>query len=201
MNNNPHPYLLAFFTALLAGLFSLFGSYFVAKYQVDQGRISKEKEYKVQAYKNFLDNLNREKSPTISKFLHIGSLSEKVTTDGDIQRLEDSIEELMNTTDLQETYWKLNSEFNILRIYGDDEIDKICSDILDLISLNYTRIEWKSYSPTIQKLYKDVSLRHQKGIVIGWEEKVLPEDRISIIMTSRIFQELIFEMKKTIKEQ
>ena len=77
MENNPSPYILALFTALLAGVFSLFGSCFVAKYQIVQGRITKEKEYKVQANKNFLENVNRTKSPTISKFLHIGSLGVK----------------------------------------------------------------------------------------------------------------------------
>lgn len=200
MANNTNPYVLALFTAILAGTFSLFGSYCIAKYQVSQERIDKEKEHRVQAYKDFLKNVHRTNSPIISKFLHLGSLSETVATDSEIQTLEDNIEELVYTTNIQEIYWKLNSDFSQLNIYGDEETNKICADILDLVSLNFYRINWETYPLTIQNLYNDVSRRQLEGIAMGWEEKVRSEDRISIIMTSRLFQELIMNLQKTSKE-
>jgi|SRR5947208_3985272 hypothetical protein len=92
------------------------GAYVIAKIQARHARAAKALEYRAQAYAGFLQKLDRERSPLVNRLLNIGSLADRVATDGEIQALEDRIADLLKQLDPQEAYWQLNSDFNLLVI-------------------------------------------------------------------------------------
>lgn len=201
MPHQQNQYLLAFFAAFLTGIFSLSGGYFINKYQSQHKIQIKENEYRVQAYRFFLEKIDRERSPLISQFLNLGSMADTVITDSEIQSLEDRIEKLLVNIDPQEAYWQLNSDFNILRLYGNKKTEQYCSDILGLISFNNYKINWNNYSELTRNYYKKWRIAQDDGIAYGWKEKIAEEERLMVIMSSRLFQELINHLRKSIIEK
>ena len=118
MKDQPNAYLLAFFTALFAGIFSLYGGYILANFESENEIFVKQNEYRVKAYRDFLESINKERAPFVCQLLNIGTLAEKIATDDEIQSFENKIEALLKDFNTQEAYWQLNSDFNILRLYG-----------------------------------------------------------------------------------
>jgi hypothetical protein len=190
---------MALFTALLAGIFSLSGAYVIAKIQARHATTAKALEYRAQAYSGFLQKLDWERSPLVSRLLNIGSLADRVATDGEIQALEDRIADLLKQLDPQEAYWQLSSDFNLLRLHGDIITDKFCSDILALLSFRHHEVNWAQYSKQTQDYYRKWRKNQNERIAYGWEEKVDKEERFMVVMVSRLFNELIDHLRSGLR--
>ena len=199
MSIEQSPYKLAFVTALLAGIFSSIGGYFLSNIQAEHIMKAKQFEYKILAYQSFLEMIDRKRSPLISKLLSIGSLADTVATDGEIQTLENNIFELLKELNTQEAYWMINNDFNILRLHGDIKTRKYCEDILLLISLRDFEINWNKYPTNLQAYYKNWRKSQDKGIPYGWEEQVSGDERLMVIMVGKLFNTLISHMNETDK--
>ena len=197
MSLKQSPYKLAFVTALLAGVFSSIGGYFLSNIQAEHVIKAKQFEYRVLAYQSFLEKIDRKKSPLISRLLSIGSLADAVATDGEIQTLENNIFELLEELNTQEAYWMINNDFNILRLHGDAKTREYCDDILLLISLRDFEINWNKYPVKVQTYYKEWRENQDKGIAYGWEEQVSGDERLMVIMVGKLFNTLISHMNET----
>lgn len=197
MSIEKSPYKIAFVTALLAGIFSSIGGYFLSSIQAEHVMEAKQFEYRILAYQSFLQKIDRKRSPLISKLLSIGSLSDTVTTDGKIQTFENSIFELLQELNTQEAYWMINNDFNILRLHGDIKTREYCDDILLLISLRDFEINWNKYPVKLQTYYKNWKKNQDEGIAYGWEEQVSGDERLMVIMIGKLFNTLISHMNET----
>ena len=193
------PYKLAFITALLAGIFSSIGGYFLSNIQAEHVMKAKQFEYRVLAYQSFLQKIDRKRSPLISQLLSIGSLADTVATDGEIQTLEDNIYKLLQELNTQEAYWMINNDFNILKLHGDIKTRAYCEDILLLISLRDFEINWSKYPIKIQTYYKKWIETQDKGIAYGWEERISNDERLMVIMIGKMFDALILHMNQKSK--
>lgn len=179
-----NPYILATTTALITAISSTLGSYFVFKY-----------EYKNQAYKIFLEKIDINKSPVINKLLNIGSLSDLVSTDGEIQDLEYSMSKLLESNSRHEMYLMLINDLNILRLYGDDKIKQYCEDISLLLVDREHNLNWNLYDSSVKKYY--IKWNSTKdGISMGYDIMVSDEDRINLIMISKLFKVLIIHISR-----
>jgi len=197
MKTEPNQYWLALFTAFLSGAFSITGGYFVTKYQAAQNVKIKEKELKDNVYSIFLEKVNRKSSPLISKLLNLGVIADTVMSDGDIQSLEDKIEALLNSLDRHDAYWQLNSDFNILRLYGDKKTNALCVDILYIITFQNYHVNWDNYPKDIQEYYSRWKKNLSRGTPYGFQKKATGEEVLMVIMTSKLFQELIDHLRDT----
>lgn len=190
---DPNAYLMAFFTALLAGLFSLAGSYVIARFQARQATVAKSLEYRTKAYTDFLTKIG-ERSPLIGRLLNIGSLADRVVTDGAIQEFEDRVAELFVELDLHATYAELNSDFNFLRLHGDEATERICRDILALLSFRDGEVDWSKY-PQETQLYYQQWRTNQEGPAYGWDPSITNDQRIMVIMVAKLFDELVSHLR------
>lgn len=198
MNNITNPYLIGLYTAILAAIFAVFGSFVTIKYQTNQALLLKENENKAQAYLLFLEKIDRNNAPHISQFLHIGSLIDKIGTDIEIQSFEYSLEGFYKKNDLNKLYWILNSEFNYLKLFGDTTVKRYCDDILSLILSRHDEIEWNNYPQTLQDYYKKWRPNINKEDFSYVELLLSSEDRCSIVMVSKIFNLLVEHLNSLI---
>ncbi len=158
---------------------------------------AKQFEYRMLAYQLFLEKIDRNKSPLISRLLSIGSLSDTVATDGEIQTFENNIFELLKELNTQEAYWMINNDFNILRLHGDIKTREYCDDILLLISLRDFEINWNKYPTKVKTYYEKLRRNQDNGISYGWEEQVSKDERLMVIMVGKLFNTLISHMNET----
>src|SRR2546426_7172191 len=136
----PNPYVIAVFTAVLAGAFSVLGTYFTAQFQAKHAIAQKQLEYRAQSYAAFLEKIDRSRSPEIGQLLSIGSLAERVTTDSEIQNLEDQLAVLLRKAPIQDLYWKLNSDLNLVRLHGSIRVRRVCDEDRKSTRLNSSHL-------------------------------------------------------------
>src|SRR5256886_16471315 len=109
----PNPYVIAVFTAVLAGAFSVLGTYFTAQFQAKYAIAQKQLEYRAQSYAAFFEKIDRSRSPEIGQVLSIGSSAGRVATDSEIQTLEAKPAVLLRKPPIQALSWKLTSDLNL----------------------------------------------------------------------------------------
>jgi hypothetical protein len=194
----PNPYLLAVLTATLAGIFSVVGGYFTAEFQAKQAIAQKQNDYRVIAYTGFLDRTDRSKAPAISQLLSIGSMADRLATDGEIQAFEDRIASLLKKYDAQNIYWQLNADLNILRLHGSSRVSEICDDILKSLLLRDSEINWAAYPQNIVAFHEIWKVAQEKGTAYGWEERVTSDERLMIVTISKLTQALIEQLRAEI---
>lgn len=193
-----NPYLLAFFTAVLAGLFSVVGGYFVAKFQANAVISQKHLEYRASAYSAFLRNIDQAGKPLASLLLSIGSLSKKVATDGEIQDFEDRMSMFIKEHDMQNIYWQLSADFNVLRLHGSDEISEICNDILSTLVSRSDEINWDKYPEHVSASYR--SWRAQEGKdFYAVEPRVSDDDRLMFVTVAMLYEELVRQLRQELR--
>lgn len=192
---SPNPYILALITAVLAGFFSIVGSYFTAKIQINQTVMEKQFEYKISAYTSFLEKVDRSKMPAISQVLTIGSIAGHLATDGEIQAFEDHIAELLSKHDIHDLYWQLNVDLNILKLHGTPRVAQICDDIMLILLLRHHEIDWSKYSVDVVNFYKRWQETQIQGIAYGWEARISSEERLMIIMMAKLTEVLIIQLR------
>lgn len=194
----PNPYILAVFTATLAGIISVVGGYFTADFQARQAITQKQHEYRVMAYTGFLDKTDRSKAPAISQLLSIGSMADHLATDVEIQAFEDRIAGLLKKYDAQDIYWQLNADLNILRLHGSSRVSEICDDILKSLLLRDSEINWAAYPPNIVASHNAWKIAQEKGTAYGWEKRVTSDERLMIVTISKLTQLLIEQLRAEI---
>ncbi|MDX4069759.1 hypothetical protein [Aliarcobacter skirrowii] len=181
-------YLSLIITGLITTVFSTCSAYVLFKYQSNY-------EYKNQAYKLFLEKIDLNNSPIMNKILNLGSLADFVATDGEIQDLENGMYELLNSHSRNEIYLMLNNEFNILRLYGDKKTKRYCEDILLLLNDQAHIINWGNYEPSINLYYKQLEST-RGGISMGYEQMISDDERINLILISKLFKVLLNHINK-----
>jgi hypothetical protein len=189
-----NPYAMVVFTAVLAGIFSIVGSYFTTQIQTKYAIVQKQLEYRAQAYSGFLEKIDRSRSPVLSQILSIGSLTERVATDSEIQDLEDRLADIFKKTDIQDLYWQLNSDLNVLRLHGSTRVRRMCDDILKALSLKDSEIDWSFYSAEASQFYTEWRDAQKQGLSYT-EPKISDDERLMIVVLGKLFELLIDELR------
>jgi hypothetical protein len=192
---SPNPYFMAFLTAFLSAAFSVTGSYFTVNLQARHAIAQKRLEFRVQAYGTFLEKIDRNKSPAISQLLSIGAMAESVTTDGEIQALENRLSALFSDNDEQEFFWQLNSDLNVLRVHGSNRVEQISKNMLDALSFRSENIDWSAYPAEISNFHKDWKRLQEQGVAYGWTAKVSEDQRLMIVILAKLTQVLLSQLR------
>lgn len=193
---SPNPYLLAFFTVLFASLFSTVGNYYLSKGHINHALLEKDFDLRREVYLSFINKIDKSNDPTISELLNIGSLADNVFTDSEIQRFEDRLHNILSRNSTYDIYWRLNSDLNILRLRASDRVKARADDLLNILTLNFHEVQIKNHSTEVQAYYSKWQEIQHDGIVYGFEERISPEQRFSIILSSKLLQSLIQAMRE-----
>ena len=196
-----NPYAMAVFTAVLAGIFSIVGSYFTTQIQTRYAIVQKQLEYRAQAYSGFLEKIDRSRSPVLSQILTIGSLVGRVAADSEVQNLEDRLADIFKKADIQDLYWQLNSDLNVLRLHGSRRVRRVCDDILKALSLQDSEIDWSLYSAETSQFYREWRDTQKQRLSYGWEPKIADDERLMIIVIGKLFELLIDELRHELQTQ
>jgi len=194
----PNPNVMAVFTAVLAGIFSIIGIYYTADFQVREAIAQKQFEYRVLAYTAFIEKTDHTKAPAMSQILAIGSMADHLTTDGEIQEFEDRVSRLLKKHSAQDIYWQLNADLNSLRLHGTPRVAEICDDILKSLFLRDHEIIWSKYPADLVSENDRWNAAQDKGQAYGWTERVSSDERLMIVMISKLTQALITQLHKEI---
>jgi len=194
----PNPYLMAVLTAVLAGIFSIMGSYYTTNSQAREAIAQKQFEYRVLAYTALLEKIDHIKAPVISQILTTGSMTDHLTTDGEIQEFEDRIARFLKKHSTQDIYWQLNADLNSLRLQGTPRVAEICDDILNSLLLRDHEIVWSKYPADLVAVHDRWSTNQDIRQAYGWTERVSSDERLMIVMISRLTQALIGQLRKEI---
>lgn len=200
LSRQPNLYGMAFLTAVLAGLFSVVGGYFVAGFQAKHAVAQKQLEFRVKAYEAFLEKTDHTKTLGIGQLLNVGAIVEDLMpTDGEIQAFEDRIAELLRKHDTQDLYWQLNSDFNILRLHGSTKVTRTCDNVLKALLFRGDEIDWVDYPPEAAAFLEKWKIAQERGKAYGWEEKVSNGERLMIVTVAKLTQVLIQQMRLEIQ--
>jgi len=194
-SKQPNPYSLAFFTAIMAGIFSTVGSYFATSFQARHAIEQKHFEFRAQAYSGFLEKIDHVRAPVVSEFLHTGLLAEELDTDADLQSLENRMTRILSEIDVQELYWRLNSDLTILRLYGSPMVQCFCEDILKTLILQHDEIDWSIYPARIKESYEQWRASQEKTTDTYIELQISNEERLRFIMISKLYTALIQQLR------
>jgi len=185
--------------AVLAGLFSLAGGYFGAGFQARHAVVQLQFAHRVQAYAAFLDKIDRSRAPAISQLLSVGAMGEFMVTDGEIQSFEDRVAALLESHDVQELFWQLNADANILRLHGSPRVAEICDDVLKAIVLRDDEINWTNYALDVAGFYAKWKSAQLQGVAYGWEERFSGDERLMIMTVAKLSQALIRQLRSEIQ--
>jgi len=192
-DQKPNPYYMAFFTALLSGGFSVVGGYYTSSYQANMAIAQKQYEYKSQAYSAFLEKLNKSNSPQIHKIYSLSKSVELAATDMENEIVDQKLD-LLGENELEEVYDLFDNSFNLLRIYGSKDVNKICDDILNAISGRLYQLDLDKYEGEIKS--ELVSL-------INWQtdgdHDTVFESRKRLKLLIVLLKALMVEMRKDMK--
>lgn len=194
-----NPYIMALITATFAGLFSAAGGYFVAGFQAKNAIAQKQIEYRIEAYTDFLEKTDRNQAPALRQILSIGSMADHLATDSEIQAFETRIALLLRKYDLQELYWQLNADLNILRLHGSDRTSKICDDLLMALLLRSSEVKWADYPSDIVTFHNQWKTAQENGIAYGWDECISGDERLMIIIVAKLTQILVKQLRDEIR--
>lgn len=190
---------LSIFTAVLASILSVIGFYFTSKMQASNEKMQKQFEYRAAAYSTFLNSTSKTQSPIIAEILSVGELVNHVSTDSEIQNLENNFEKLAKLNEENQITWQLDSDFNILRLHGSEKVISNCNDILAVLALREYSVIWKKYPKNLQE-FRNEWLNNQKGKAYGYKLKVDDDQRIMFILLSSLYKNLINQLHNEIQE-
>jgi hypothetical protein len=189
---------MAVFTAVVAAMLSVVGSSYASRAQLRQALMQKELDLRREVYLAFLAKVDRRSGPLMSEILGIGSLADRVTTDGSVQALEDRLDALLKGRQPQTLYVYLNSDLNMVRLAASGEVRILAEDLLSAVYQDFGSIQWTKHPPSIRQYYDHWSNVQREGIPYGWKERVSSDERLAVILTSRLFQDLLDAMAKEV---
>lgn len=197
-HQQPNPYVMAVFTAVVAAMLSVVGSSYASRAQLRQALMQKELDLRREVYLAFLAKVDRRSGPLMSEILGIGSLADRVTTDGSVQALEDRLDALLKGRQPQTLYVYLNSDLNMVRLAASGEVRILAEDLLSAVYQDFGSIQWTKHPPSMRQYYDHWSNVQREGIPYGWKERVSSDERLAVILTSRLFQDLLDAMAKEV---
>lgn len=200
LNQETNKILIQFLLAIFTAILSTIGFYFTSKIQAKNEKEQKKYENKINAYQSFLASIGRNQSPIIAEILNIGELSKKVSTDPDIQNLENNFEKLISINDDYKISWQLDSDFSILRMYGSENVRQNCDDILSVLALDESSVNWQKYPLELQKYHKEILHANENGIAYGYESKVNSDERVKFILLSALYKNLLDQLRIEIQQ-
>jgi hypothetical protein len=153
----PNPYLMAVLTAFLTAIVTLTGNYFTSRAQMSQFLAQNQLNMRRSAYSSLLEKLDRVHSPVLSTILNVGSMDHHVSTDMEIQELEEILYEIRQKNKLTDLYWQLNSDLKIVRLNGSQQIQDLSDDLLKVLALRYDQINISKYPKSLQDFYKEIT--------------------------------------------
>ena len=189
------PYLIALLIALGVVLLLTAGNYYLLEERTSH---QKHSDPKKEVYLSFINKMEQSNDPMIRELLNIGSLTNNVNTDGEAQNLEGKVRHLLTLHDTSDIYWRLNSDFNTARLGASDRIKVRADDVLNTLTGNFHKVQITNYSPEVQAFYRKWWERRDSGIGDANEKRITPEERFSIIMSSKLLQNMIQAMKEEI---
>ncbi|MBP8169800.1 MAG: hypothetical protein KAX99_09065 [Azonexus sp.] len=187
----PHAYAIAVLSAVLAGMVSIIVSHFNGQQAIAQ----KQMELRIAAYAAFLEKIDTHRAPTIGKLLSIGAIVSHVVTDSEIQESEDNIAGFLSAHPVQDLYWQLSWDFNILKVHGSTQVAQICKDILKALMLRDEEIDWSTYSSEVSKFHDVWKSLQEDGEAYGWEERISAEERLMIVTVAKLMEVLIQQFR------
>jgi hypothetical protein len=196
------PYLMALFVALLSVMGTVITSIQTASLQSKQSITERKAVCQKTEYVNFLSRIDRKSDLVISEILSIGALADKVTTDSEIQTLENHFSKLVERNSLQAIYVRLNSDLNLLRLCGSKEVNQRAEDLLNMLVGDFSAIDVSHYPASFRQYYYHwLELQQGQYRAYVWEERILPEERASLILISAMLRQLLAAMNADIEQQ
>jgi hypothetical protein len=193
-NDSPaNPYAMAVFTAALAGVFSIIGSYFGAGFQAHSAVMARQVEMRAEAYAAFFGRIDPQSSPQLSRLLNLGAAAEHLATDAVIQEFEAELADILHKANLQELHWQLNANLNVLRIHGSLPVNRMCDDLLRALILRDEEIDWTAYPDSLQAAHK--AWKSEGRNTLGWEPRVRDDQRLMIVSVAMLMRALVNQMQ------
>lgn len=189
----PNSYFLAFLTAIMAGLFSTAASYFAASFQSRHAVEQKQFEFRAQAYSAFLEKVGHDR--LVSELLNTDLLAEEVTTDDEIQSLENRMLQVLSRIDVQELHSVLSSDLAILRLGGSPTVQRFCDDILKTLILRAAEVNWSFYPPRLGRSYERWRVLQEESSPTYIAIQVSDEERLRFVMISKLHADLITQLR------
>jgi hypothetical protein len=188
-------YLMALFTALLSIIGAAIASFQITSLQANQSIAERKAACRKEAYITFLSRIDRKSDPAISELLGIGVLADKVSTDSQIQDLENHFSKLLERSKPQVVYIQLSSDLNLLRLCGSREVNRRADDLLDVLIGDFSGVDTSHYSANFRQYYHSwLTLQQGKNRAYGWEERISPQERASLILTNATLRQLLSAM-------
>ena len=125
----------------------------------------------------------------------IGAIVSHVVTDSEIQESEDNIAGFLSAHPVQDLYWQLSWDFNILKVHGSTQVAQICKDILKALMLRDEEIDWSTYSSEVSKFHDVWKSLQEDGEAYGWEERISAEERLMIVTVAKLMEVLIQQFR------
>lgn len=200
MKSNPNPYLLALFTAALAGIFSFAGSWYVSGKQIEAIVIEERLSSRRLAYQSFIESVTHDSSPLLNRLLHIGSMADSVATDSEVQALEDEFAVVVQQLYTFDTYTKLSSDLAIVRIHGSEAINRIADDLLYVVSFHHYKVDVKNYPESFQNYWISWNDAQKNTNYLGWEPKISGEERFTAVISARLFSYLLETIRQELQD-
>ncbi|HVY55048.1 MAG TPA: hypothetical protein VHC46_04765, partial [Thermodesulfobacteriota bacterium] len=143
----------------------------------------------------FLEKIDRQHSPELSRLLNLGSVGDKIFTDAQIQALEDQFEIVVSNLHDYKIYWQLSSYLHLVRLNASDKVNQYADDLLSVLTITGTDIDLNNYPPEFVEYWNQVRYSQDFGVAYGWTEKVSEDERFAVIMAARIFNQLVKQMR------
>ena len=197
----PNRYVLAVLTAVLAGLFSIVGNWYISNRHIDALILAERLVARRQAYQIFVETVGQRNSPELSQLLHLGSLADRVATDGEIQGLEDQFSEIIERLYSFDMYLQLSSDLGVVRLHGSEKVNRIADDLLATVALKYHDVDLDSYPPQFVSYWEHWKpIQKSDNVAYGWEPKVSPDERFTAIIASRLFSHLLETIREELRQ-
>jgi hypothetical protein len=193
-------YMLAAFTAILAGAFGIVASYCSGNLASEHAFAQKQFEYRLESYAAFLKNIDQAASPALSQLLSTGSMIQRLATDGEIQMFEDRVAKLLGNQDIHHFHWQFTSAITPLRLIGSPRVNEICDDIQNALLQHDSDINWSAYTPEVRDFHDRWKLAQDSGSAYATDERIAGDDRLMIVSVAKLMQSLIDQLRVEMRQ-
>mgnify|MGYP000326560431 CR=1 FL=1 len=195
---NPNPYIYLLVWGLVAFVASIAGSYLGSEWQLQNTKDEIRFKARHEAYTAFQEAM---KQPPLAGLLALGRRANEVATDSQIQNLEDRMSALVSNNGVEKFYRIVNAECGSLRVTASGAVRDGCEDVLKVLAHRVNGVDWSKYSEKVQD-YKERWVRTtEKGRAYGWQKKVSNNDRLAILISSRLLKALGARMNRELHDR
>jgi hypothetical protein len=185
---------------MLAGIISIAGSWYISSRQIDALVLEERLSARREAYQSLVENLGQKESPQLSELMRLGSLAGRAVSDAEIQELEDRISIVVGRLHSYDTYIQLSSHLGVVRLHGSEEVNKIADDLLTIVAFRYYEVDLDRYPRDLVESWERWKFLQKEGISYGWETKVSPDERFTMIAASLLFDYLLESIRSELRQ-